>query len=105
MVPKSVHALSLVARLLKDDHWSWRTIGLPPPEDGEEDTSLERVLHLRGDELVEVMQEWTVDGTNAQEVKDKIEELFWTTTIIYGVGGWGGRSHSKTGKFNGDFFL
>ena len=102
---KSVHALSLVARMLKDDYWSYKTIGLPPPTDGEEDTSLERVLHLRGEQLVEVMKEWTVDGTNAQEVQSKIEELFWTNSIIYGVGGWGGRAYSKTGKFKGDFFL
>ena len=102
---KSVHALSLVARLLKDDFWSYKTIGLPPPKDGEEDTSLERVLHLRGDQLVEIMKEWTVDGTNAQQVQDKIEELFWTNVVIFAVGGWGGRTHSKTGQFNGDFFL
>ncbi|KAI0739632.1 hypothetical protein C8Q80DRAFT_1222030 [Daedaleopsis nitida] len=102
---KSVHALSLVARLLTDDFWSYKTIGLPPPKGGEEDTSLERVLHLRGDQLVEVMKEWTVDGMNAQQVQDKIEELFWTNVVIYAVGGWGGRTHSKTGQFNGDFFF
>ena len=71
----------------------------------EEDTSLERVLHLRGDALAKLMDDWTVDGTNAQEVQNKIEELFWTNVVIFGVGGWWGRKKSKTGKFKGDFFL
>ncbi|RPD56815.1 hypothetical protein L226DRAFT_469036 [Lentinus tigrinus ALCF2SS1-7] len=102
---KSVHALSLVARISKDDYYSYKTIALPPPANSEEDTSLERVLHLRGDALVKLMDDWTVDGTNAQEVENKIEELFWTNVTIYGIGGWGARKHSKTGKFNGDFFL
>ncbi|TFK86135.1 hypothetical protein K466DRAFT_493409 [Polyporus arcularius HHB13444] len=102
---KSLHALSLVSRILEDDYYSYKTIALPPSEGSEEDTSLERVLHLRGDALVKLMDEWTVDGTNAQEVESKIEELFWTNATIYGVAGWGGRKQSKTGKFNGDFFL
>ena len=102
---KSVHAMSLVSQILKDDYYSYQTIALPPPENSEEDNSLERVLHLRREALAKLMDEWTVDGTNAQEVQSKIEELFWTNVTVYGVGGWGGRTHSKTGKFNGDFFL
>ena len=97
--------MSLVSQILKDDYYSYQTIALPPPENSEEDNSLERVLHLRGEALAKLMDEWTVDGTNAQEVQSKIEELFWTNVTVYGVGGWGGRTHSKTGKFNGDFFL
>ena len=104
-VKKNVHALSLAARVLKDDYYSYKTIALPPPPDSEEDTSLERVLHLRGDALAKLMDDWTVDGTNAQEVQNKIEELFWMNVVIFGVGGWWGRKKSKTGKFKGDFFL
>ncbi|KAI0367929.1 hypothetical protein BV20DRAFT_949395 [Pilatotrama ljubarskyi] len=102
---KSVHALSLVSRLMHDDYYSYKTIQLPPPVNSEEDTSLERVLHLRGNELAEIAKEWTVDGTNAREVESKIEELFWTNVVIFGIAGWGGREKSKTGKFNGDFFF
>ncbi|EJF60831.1 hypothetical protein DICSQDRAFT_61817 [Dichomitus squalens LYAD-421 SS1] len=101
----SVHALSLVSRILKDDYYSYKTIALPPPKNSEEDTSLERVLHLRGEALAELMKDWTVDGTNAQDVANKIEELFWTNTTIFGVGGFWGRKKTKNGKFNGDFFL
>ncbi|KAI0667411.1 hypothetical protein C8Q78DRAFT_982136 [Trametes maxima] len=103
--PKNVHALSLVARLLHHDRYSYKTVALPPPVNSEEDTSLERVLHLRGAELAEVVNKWTVDGTNFVEVEAKIEELFWTNAVIFGVGGWGGREKSGTGKFNGDFFF
>ena len=103
--PSSVHALTLLSRVLKDDYYSYKTIALPPPEASEEDTSLERVLHLRGEPLAELVKEWTVDGTNAQEVARKIEELFWTNVTIFGVAGFGGRNKTKNGKFNGDFFL
>ena len=100
----NVHALSLVSRILKDDYYAYKTIGLPPPEKSEDDTSLERVLHLRGEALTKMMQEWTVDGTNAQEVECKIEELFWMNAVIFGVGGYWGRKEMKNGRFNGDFF-
>ena len=99
----NVHALSLVSRILKDDYCSYKTIGLPPPEKSEDDTSLERVLHLRGEALAKMMEEWTVDGTNSQEVECKIEELFWMNTVIFGVCGYWGRKEMKNGRFNGDF--
>ncbi|KAI0776932.1 hypothetical protein BD413DRAFT_610512 [Trametes elegans] len=102
---KSVHALTLIARLTHDYSYSYKSIGLPPPVNSEEDTSLERVLHLRGDELAEIAKEWTVDGTNRTEVERKIEELFWTNVVLFGIGGWGDRDKSQTGKFNGDFFF
>lgn len=101
----NVHALSLVSRILKDDYYSYKTIGLPPPEKSEDDTSLERVLHLRGEALAQLMKDWTVDGTSAEEVESKIEELFWTNVVIFGVGGFWGRKKMKNGRFNGDFFL
>nr|VWO99030.1 LysM domain-containing protein [Ganoderma boninense] len=100
----NVHALSLVSRILNDDYYSYKTIGLPPPEKSEDDTSLERVLHLRGEALTKMMEEWTVDGTNAQEVESKIEELFWMNAVIFGVAGYWGRKEMKNGRFNGDFF-
>ncbi|KAH9939658.1 uncharacterized protein BXZ73DRAFT_43383 [Epithele typhae] len=102
---KGVHALTLLGRVLNDDYYSWKTIALPPPKDSEDDSSLERVLHLRGEALAKLVDEWTVDGTNAHEVHNKIEEIFWMNATIFGVGGWWGRHKSKTGKFNGDFLL
>ncbi|OBZ73218.1 hypothetical protein A0H81_07059 [Grifola frondosa] len=35
----------------------------------------------------------------------RIEELAWMNVLFYGVGGWGARKTSHTGKFNADFFL
>ncbi|KAI8976416.1 hypothetical protein BD414DRAFT_446586 [Trametes punicea] len=99
-----VHALSLLSRIMNDEHYSYRSLGLPPFIRGEEDNSLDTVLYLRGEKLSEIVKEWTVDGTNAAEVERKIEELFWMNVIIFGVGGWSDRKNSKTGKFNGDFF-
>ncbi|CDO68531.1 hypothetical protein BN946_scf184998.g28 [Trametes cinnabarina] len=99
------HALSIIGRVMRDDYWSYKAVGLPQPIKGEEDNSSQRLLHERGDELVELVKDWTVDGANAKEVESKIEELFWTAVVIFGVGGWAGRKKSKTGKFNGDFFF
>ncbi|KAI0822159.1 hypothetical protein BC628DRAFT_1412496 [Trametes gibbosa] len=103
--PKGVHALTLISHLMHDDHFSYESISLPPPTGSEEDTSFERVLHLRGTDLSELAKQWTVDGTNAAEVERKIEELFWTNVVLFGIAGWGGRAKSKTGKFNADFFF
>ncbi|OSD00411.1 hypothetical protein PYCCODRAFT_1414510 [Trametes coccinea BRFM310] len=102
---KGPHALSIIGRVMRDDYWSYKTIKFPPPIESEEDNSSQRLLHERGDELAELVKEWTVDGTNAEEVESKIEELFWTAVVIFGVGGWAGRKKSKSGKFNGDFFF
>lgn len=53
-----------------------------------------------GDRLLNIVGEWRVDGSNLEDVERKVEELVWTSSIVYGVGGW------SSGKpFVADFFL
>lgn len=100
-----MHAFSILSRVLGDSRFAPSTIGLPPPEDAK-DRSFERVLRICGEALVQIANEWTVDGTDTTDVAQKIEELVWANTIIYGVGGWSGRANTahKGKEFNADFF-
>ncbi|PCH34665.1 hypothetical protein WOLCODRAFT_139493 [Wolfiporia cocos MD-104 SS10] len=100
----SVHALTVLAQILHNRDFSLHTIGLPT-EDKDDNNALKRVIELRGEQLVALAEAWTVDGTNAEEVAGKIEELTLMNVLMYGVGGWAGRETSKTKQFNADFFL
>ncbi|OCH85390.1 hypothetical protein OBBRIDRAFT_739946 [Obba rivulosa] len=101
---RETHAFNILARILHDDRFNSSAIGLPIPEE-EHDHELTRTERVVGDLLVKYVQEWTVDGTDERDVARKIEELSWIVVLLYGVGGWGGRTMSDTGKFNADFFL
>ncbi|KAH8102203.1 hypothetical protein BXZ70DRAFT_906177 [Cristinia sonorae] len=99
----SPHALTLLARVAKDSDFSPSKIGLPAPE-GE--NSVAKVIAAGKDKLQNILDEWTIAPTR-EDLDKKIEELIWMNTVIYGVGGWGGRALSKdpSKEFNGDFFL
>lgn len=101
----SVNALTVLAQILHNPDFTPASIGLPCP-DHDDVSAFRRVLTVRGERLCNLAQAWTVDGTNAEEVADKIEELIWMNVLVYGVGGWGGRGQSSDGgDFNADFFL
>ncbi|EMD35787.1 hypothetical protein CERSUDRAFT_115740 [Gelatoporia subvermispora B] len=98
------HVFSILARILHDDRFTPAALGLPPPEAAALHV-LERVEKNVGEPLLKYIDEWTVDGADARDVEKKIEELAWMNALLYGVGGWAGRSAAPTGKFNADFFL
>ena len=99
----SVHALSILGRIAKDPAFSPSAVGLPAAE-GE--NSVARVVAVCKDKLFKFFEEWTV-GHTREDLDKKFEELLWMNTVIYGIGGWGGRAGSKdpAKEFNGDFFL
>ncbi|KAI0072623.1 hypothetical protein K474DRAFT_361298 [Panus rudis PR-1116 ss-1] len=101
----SPHALAILARITTDDSFSPSALGLPVP-DNEDETALARVARLRGDKLLELFNEWTVEPTQDDLVK-KFEEVVWMNVLVYAVGGYAGRNQGKDEKkeFNGDFFL
>ncbi|EMD35908.1 hypothetical protein CERSUDRAFT_52660 [Gelatoporia subvermispora B] len=103
-VKGGTHAFTILARILNDARFSPSAIGLPIP-DGEHDHELTRTERVVGDLIVKYVEQWTVDGGDARDVARKIEELSWVNVLFYGVGGWGGRATSETGKFKADFFL
>jgi hypothetical protein len=99
LVPSGVHALTILARAMKDPILS------PPSEDhhGVPD-------ELRGDDgsakakrerVAELAEQWAagIDLTRPGVLDAKMEELAWFAGLIYGVGGW-----SKDKPFWADFF-
>lgn len=101
----SVHALAILAKVASDPAFKPSEIGLPPPEDSGEN-AIQRVARVVGDKLVGFLNEWTV-STDVKDLEEKLEEVIWMNTLVYSVGGWGGREQGddENKEFNGDFFL
>jgi hypothetical protein len=87
------HALTILARVLKDPLFRPRN-----PDDIEQ--SVADVLNdqERVDTILRYTAEW-LSGA-AEHVEEKLEEIAWLNTLIYGVGGF-----TKARDFNADFFL
>jgi len=100
-----VHAFSVLARIMQDDRFI--SLALKSDERGRPDSLLDdkQVPASLRELICEYAMDWSVDGRNAEQVQAKIEELSWMATLIYGIGGWGGRSTSPGGNLNADFFL
>ncbi|KAJ7259284.1 hypothetical protein C8J57DRAFT_1339972 [Mycena rebaudengoi] len=71
------HAFSIASRILDDDRFD----DLPL-------MSLDDALAKFGDAIYEYAALWTVDGANAKEVENKVQELCFLNVMIYAVGGW-----------------
>ena len=99
-----VHAFTILARILQDSRFSYSALGLPLPEDSEE-SPFDRIEAKVGEALLDYALKWNVNGTNPAEIEEKIEELAWMSTLVYGVGGWSGRERSENGEFLADFLL
>jgi hypothetical protein len=87
-----VHAFDIVARILKDEKFNHRA-----PADFIKqlmETLVEYFPMVR-----EHAEQWTIDLNQPGEVKRKMEELVWLSTLVYGVGG------STPNGFQSDFFL
>ncbi|KAI0776927.1 hypothetical protein BD413DRAFT_523845 [Trametes elegans] len=101
----SVHALSILGRVLADDKYSPDTLGLTNLA---EVTTFDLVDKTVGGALADLAAEWAAelagDGATSAAVERKIEELTWTNALIYGVGGWAVRDRSPTKKFTANFF-
>lgn len=100
-----VHALTILARVLADDKFSAKGLGIPTAN---EISGFERATDLVGDALASLAAEWVADldgeGATTEAISKKIEELAWASSVIYGVGGWGARDRSPGKTFNADFF-
>lgn len=99
--PPSPHALTILARLLRDPAEAPHN----PPDDNDAELvddvlgNAERTGHIR-----DLAEEWArgVDLAAAGALDAKLEELAWTNALVFGVGGWkaGGEP-----AFKADFFL
>lgn len=90
---KNVHALTILARVLKDQHLG-ELVNKDPI--GTFTGNVEK----HGESLLKYVSQWTFDSSDPKEVERKVEELVWTNVIIYGIGGW-----SRGKAFNSDFML
>ena len=60
---------------------------------------LMQTIERAGETIRKYAEEWFVDGSNAKELKEKVEELSWTAVILYGI------TDLQPGKqFKADFF-
>ncbi|EKM48961.1 uncharacterized protein PHACADRAFT_265953 [Phanerochaete carnosa HHB-10118-sp] len=101
-----VHALTILSRIEKDTDFAPENLKLP---DLRNLGSVYSVVVSQADgKLLKYAEEWSKTVIPDRDVlKRKFEELVWMNTVIYGVGGWGGRAlgGDEKGKFNGDFIL
>lgn len=96
----SVHAFTVLERIMKDDRFKQSSLGLKGHDDPFEAVYLvEHVGKEAGASLVQYTEDWLPDGASADILDDKVEQLSWLATLLYGVGGW-----TKDG-FLPDFYM
>ncbi|EKM51649.1 uncharacterized protein PHACADRAFT_261904 [Phanerochaete carnosa HHB-10118-sp] len=104
--PPDVHALSVLARVAKEPAFEAKNVGLPVPRE-QLQKSVDLVVDHAGAKLMEYAEQWTKTVRPERNVLvRKFEEIVWVNTVVYGVGGWGGRSlgGDEQERFNADFF-
>ncbi|KAK1216779.1 hypothetical protein PQX77_020584 [Marasmius sp. AFHP31] len=91
----SLHAFSLLARILKDDKpWTYTNFF--------EEFSL--VMERQNETILRLTNQWShFDAADKEAVDHKIEELVWMNTLLYAVSGYGTKGKVE-GEFNADFF-
>ncbi|KAI6002330.1 hypothetical protein F5J12DRAFT_842650 [Pisolithus orientalis] len=84
------HAFDVIARMLKDDRL--KVDGVP--------SSAQVVIRSHVARIRQYAAQWTIDTSKPGEIERKMEELIWTASVIYAVGGY------DEGKgFAAEFFL
>lgn len=106
------HTFTLLARMLSNPALAPGAACPIPPvlarfEAADGGFPLDSVLRNRGALIKKYASLWEVNGADEEEVEEKIEELAWAVSLIYGVGGWRwseGRDGEAGGEFVADFF-
>ncbi|OAX40835.1 hypothetical protein K503DRAFT_768195 [Rhizopogon vinicolor AM-OR11-026] len=91
---KGNHAFSILAKIMQDAEFA------PKKMEKYFDGRIGVLLTEHGAKIWRYAEQWTIDLSQRDEIERKIEECIWTTTIMYGIGGW-----SKENGFKADFFL
>lgn len=88
------HALTILSRVLADKRLeAGQTCRF------ESESKFTDTLKSSGEILREYAALWTV-GTGKEEIQERVEELQWFVTVVFGLGGW-----KKGRDFRADFFL
>ena len=108
--PEEAHALTVLARIVKDPELAPERVGMPystavlGPQPG---LAFFKVLDVATERLEKYADAWLQTLVPDRAVlRPKFEELAWMVTLMYGVGGWAGRDKGgdEKGEFNADFF-
>jgi hypothetical protein len=99
--PLNTHALTILARVLRDSRFA------PSAITERDDAKIyAATIELHAPAIVEYAAQWTINlealKNGRGEAERKVEELAWTVCLLYGVAGWTGRGKER---FNADFFL
>lgn len=81
---KGTHSFTLVARMLEDPALA---PGVACAGAARGEGPYFETLENTGALIQKYGAEWCVDGTDAESVREKVEELSWLITLLYGVGG------------------
>ena len=83
----NVHAFTVAARILQDSRFANRQ------------GSFESIQSNFGTEIQRYASDWSVDGSNPQEVESKVRELTFLNVMFYVIGGWREREGFHTADF------
>ncbi|KAG9045133.1 hypothetical protein FS837_006967 [Tulasnella sp. UAMH 9824] len=87
------HSLDILHRMLQDP-----TLAAGKTCQADSPSKFSDTMNSVGDKIREYAKMWQVNSD--QEVPEKLEEVAWLATLVYGLGGW------RKGKpFRSDFFL
>jgi len=93
-VKKDKHALDILGQISKDEHFAYGK--------GADPTAASRfrdAVKCSGERLTQnYFNQWDVDPS--QNFDEKVEELAWVVTTIFGLGGW-----STDKPFKANFFM
>ncbi|KAH7914912.1 hypothetical protein BJ138DRAFT_268140 [Hygrophoropsis aurantiaca] len=87
--PKT-HAFTILARMLKDSRFSDKIL---------DKHEYAEMLQSRGDVINEYAAQWEVEINSQKDFEEYLEQLIWTSVLIYGMGSW-----SATKPYAADFF-
>lgn len=88
------HALDILGQILKDEHFAYGKGADPKAA-----SRLRDAVKRSGERLTQnYFNQWDVDPT--QNFDEKLEELAWLVTTIFGLGGW-----NKDEPFKANFFM
>jgi hypothetical protein len=88
------HAFTILARILADER-----LEAGKTCNKESATKFDDTMNSAGDIIREYASLWTV-SENEKEIQERVEELAWFVTLLFGAGGW-----KKGRDFRADFFL
>ncbi|KAG2047281.1 hypothetical protein BDR06DRAFT_1014030 [Suillus hirtellus] len=91
--PQKNHAFSILAEIMQDSKFA-------PKEIKKYFKDFDGMMSEHGDTLWRYAEQWTIDPSQPGEIERKLEECIWTSTILYGIGGW-----SKDRGLTADFFF